>query len=182
MVLTSCFCRCKRIRLYNKIGSSFFPGPNPLPKEKPGCPKRQSGYRFSLVKSGFHYTARVTLPERRQRVQALMRQGVPLTIAFTRFTLGFQVRLERRWEWETLMPKETSLLQISHLAMVCTSFSNSHNKNIIADSPAKCKAFFQNNAIYADGIETEHKILQDCTPEGRRTGPQPLEAAALPVL
>lgn len=42
--------------------------------------------------------ARVTLPERRQRVQALIRVGVPLTIALTRFTLGFHARLERRWE------------------------------------------------------------------------------------
>ena len=39
--------------------------------------------------------ARVTLPERRQRVQTLTRHGVPLTIALTRFTLGFQVLLER---------------------------------------------------------------------------------------
>ena len=32
-------------------------------------------------------------------------------IAFTRLTLGFQVRLERRWEWETWIPKVTPLSQ-----------------------------------------------------------------------
>ena len=42
------------------------------------------------------HTARVTLPERRQRVQTYTCLGLPLTIALTRFTLGFQGRLERR--------------------------------------------------------------------------------------
>ena len=45
-----------------------------------------------------NYTARVTLPERRQRVQALIRRGEPLTIALTRFTLGFHVLFERLCE------------------------------------------------------------------------------------
>lgn len=39
--------------------------------------------------------ARVTFPERRQRVQTLILRGEPFTIALTRFTLGFQVLLER---------------------------------------------------------------------------------------
>jgi hypothetical protein len=42
-------------------------------------------------------------------------------IAFTRLTLGFQGRLERLWEWETLMPKVTPLSQNSHFAIRCTS-------------------------------------------------------------
>jgi hypothetical protein len=46
-------------------------------------------------------TARVTFPERRHLVHTLMCFGEPLTIAFTRFTLGFHARLERLWEWET---------------------------------------------------------------------------------
>jgi hypothetical protein len=41
------------------------------------------------------YTARVTLPERKQRVQAYTLRGEPFTTAFTRFTLGFQVLFER---------------------------------------------------------------------------------------
>ena len=45
--------------------------------------------------------ARSTLLERRHLVQAYTWHGVPLTTALTRFTLGFQVRLERLWEWET---------------------------------------------------------------------------------
>lgn len=65
----------------------------------------------------FFYTALVTLPERKQRVQAYTRFGVPLTSAFTRLIFGFQVLLERLWEWETLMPKDTSFPQISHLAI-----------------------------------------------------------------
>ena len=40
--------------------------------------------------------ALVTLPERIHRVQTYTWRGEPLTIAFTRFTLGFQGRLERR--------------------------------------------------------------------------------------
>ena len=67
------------------------------------------------------HTARVTLPERRHLVQTYTWVGVPSTIAFTRFTLGFQVRLERRWEWDTRMPKVTPLSQNSHLAMLLTS-------------------------------------------------------------
>jgi hypothetical protein len=39
-------------------------------------------------------------------------------MALTRFTLGFQVRLERLWEWLTLMPKAISLSQNWHFAMV----------------------------------------------------------------
>ena len=68
-----------------------------------------------------NHTARVTLPERRHLVQTYTWVGVPFTIAFTRFTLGFQTRLERRWEWETWMPKVTPLSQNSHLAMLLTS-------------------------------------------------------------
>ena len=63
------------------------------------------------------YSARSTLPERKQRVQAYTRFGVPLTSAFTRLIFGFQVLLERLCEWETLMPKDTSFPQISHLAI-----------------------------------------------------------------
>jgi len=43
-------------------------------------------------------TARSTLLERRHLVQAYTWQGVPLTTALTRFTLGFHARLERLWE------------------------------------------------------------------------------------
>ena len=56
-------------------------------------------------------TARSTLLERRHLVHAYTWHGVPLTIALTRFTLGFQARLERLWEWETLIPKVTPLPQ-----------------------------------------------------------------------
>lgn len=53
-----------------------------------------------------------------------MWQGVPLTIALTRFTFGFHVLLVLLCEWETLIPKVTPLPQTSHFAIVgCTSFS-----------------------------------------------------------
>ena len=42
--------------------------------------------------------ARSTLLERRHLVQAYTWQGVPLTTALTRLTLGFHARLERLWE------------------------------------------------------------------------------------
>ena len=58
-----------------------------------------------------YQTARVTLPERRHRVQTYTWRGVPSTIAFTRLTLGFHVRLDRLWEWDTLIPKVTPLSQ-----------------------------------------------------------------------
>ena len=32
-------------------------------------------------------------------------------------TLGFQVRFDLRWEWETLIPNETPFPQISHFAI-----------------------------------------------------------------
>ena len=83
-------------------------------------PLRKGGSLF-LSLGGTDQTARVTLPERKQRVQAYTRLGVPLTTALTRLMLGFQVRLERLWEWDTLMPKETSFPQKSHFAIFCTS-------------------------------------------------------------
>ena len=43
-------------------------------------------------------------------------------MALTLFTLGFQVLLERLWEWLTLIPKVTLLSQNSHLAKLYTSF------------------------------------------------------------
>ena len=52
-------------------------------------------------------------------------------MALTRFTLGFQVLLERLWEWETLIPKVTPLSQKSHFAISCTSYL----KNQLKSSP-----------------------------------------------
>ena len=72
--------------------------------------------------------ARSTLLERRHLVQAYTWHGVPLTTALTRFTLGFHARLERLWEWETLMPKVTPLSQKSHLAIHCTSYLHDNLK------------------------------------------------------
>ena len=79
------------------------------------------GFSISKTKNGAAYaapslvarnqTARSTLLERRHLVQAYTWHGVPFTMALTRFTLGFQVLLERLWEWETLIPKVTPLPQ-----------------------------------------------------------------------
>ena len=96
---------------------------------------------FLLVQEGSTQIARTTLLERRQREQTLMWQGVPLTIAFTRRTLGFQVLLDRLWEWETFIPKVTPLPQISHLAIVAPPSAIEHNKDILPDIPKKCKWF-----------------------------------------
>ncbi len=43
-------------------------------------------------------------------------RGEPSTRARTRWMLGFQRRLVRRWEWLTLMPNDGFLPQISHTA------------------------------------------------------------------
>jgi hypothetical protein len=59
----------------------------------------------------------VTLPERRQRVQAYTLQGEPLTTAFTLLTLGFQVLLDLLCECDTLMPNVTLFPQKSHFAI-----------------------------------------------------------------
>lgn len=84
--------------------------------KKSKAPKRTSE-PFCFNKIEFSQMARVTLPERKQRVQAYTLRGEPLTIALTLLTLGFHVLLERLCEWETLIPKETSLLQNSHFAI-----------------------------------------------------------------
>ena len=70
-----------------------------------------------LVCNMNHQMALVTLPERRQRVQALILCGEPLTIAFTRLTFGFHALFERLCEWETLIPNATALPHTSHFAM-----------------------------------------------------------------
>lgn len=53
---------------------------------------------IALTILSFTQIARVTLPERKQRVQAYTLRGEPLTIALTLLTLGFQVLLERLCE------------------------------------------------------------------------------------
>ncbi len=77
-----------------------------------GREERKNGIAKAMPQFIIPYqTARSTLLERRHLVQAYTWHGVPLTMALTRFTLGFQVRLERLWEWETLIPKVTPLPQ-----------------------------------------------------------------------
>lgn len=86
--------------------------------------------------------ARSTLPERRHLEQTYTWQGVPFTIAFTRFTFGFHVLLERLCEWDTLIPNVTPLPQNSHFAIIgCTSL-NKLTDSIITDFNLKCKCFF----------------------------------------
>ena len=96
--------------------------------------------------------ARVTLPERRQRVHAYTWQGLPSTRAFTRRTLAFQVLLERLWEWDTLIPKLTPFPQKSHLAIVAPPlFYQKVNVRIISNINEKSKylsAFFPNNFVF----------------------------------
>ena len=58
----------------------------------------------------------MTLPALRQEVQTLSRFGVAPTMARTRWMLGFQRRLVRRWECETEWPKDGFLPQTSQLA------------------------------------------------------------------
>lgn len=70
--------------------------------------------RFGTVKP---YWARVTFPARRQREQTQIVLLLPPMSALTFLMLGFQVRLVFLFEWETLLPNVTPLLQIAHFAM-----------------------------------------------------------------
>ena len=104
-------------------------------------------------------TARVTLPLRRQRVQAYTCLGLPSTMALTRFTFGFQVRLERLWEWLTLMPKAISLPQNSHFAtceappFLSISLYSMNSLSIIAERRDKCKLYFHPRGLFMPGGE-----------------------------
>ena len=87
-------------------------------------------------------------------------------MALTRFTLGFQVRLERLWEWETLIPKVTPLPQKSHLAIRCTSYLNNTQNppflrrlDMIADIAEKCKLFFQKNQTFFKKYDCYYGML-----------------------
>jgi len=55
-------------------------------------------------------------------------------MTLTLFTLGFHILLERLWEWDTLMPKDTPLSQISHFAnlphLLPRAFGIAANRNI----------------------------------------------------
>lgn len=57
-----------------------------------------------------------TLPDRMQEVHTLRRFGVPSTRARTRWMLGSQRRLVRRWEWLMFIPNDGFLPQSSHTA------------------------------------------------------------------
>ena len=73
--------------------------------------KAASSEENAVIFAAMDHTARSTLLERRHLVQAYTWHGVPLTTALTRLTLGLTARLERLWEWETLIPKVTPLPQ-----------------------------------------------------------------------
>lgn len=77
-------------------------------------------------------------------MHTLIRFGEPFTIAFTRITFGFQARLERLCEWETFIPKATSLPQISHFAKFVHLLYKGCQKAtclMVADFEFKCKLF-----------------------------------------
>ena len=76
-------------------------------------------------------------------------------MALTRFTLGFQVRLERLWEWLTLMPKAISLPQNSHFAIyVAPPFRliSVDSLNIIALRVQKSKRNLLSRALHKKNI------------------------------
>jgi uracil-DNA glycosylase len=58
--------------------------------------------------------ARWTRPALRHEVHTLSLRGVPFTTARTFWMLGFHRRGERRWEWETCIPKPGFFPQMSH--------------------------------------------------------------------
>ena len=73
-----------------------------------------------------------------------------MTIALTRFTLGFHVLFVRLCEWETLIPKVTPFPQISHFAirlhlLIDLSFQIKQRDYYII-SFRKMQAFFEKNS------------------------------------
>ena len=58
----------------------------------------------------------VTLPARMQEVHTCRRRGEPLTSARTRWMLGSQRLLVRRWEWLRFIPNDGCLPQTSQTA------------------------------------------------------------------
>src|ERR1700676_3728699 len=58
----------------------------------------------------------VILPARMQDVHTCNRRGEPFTSARTRWMLGSQRRLVRRWEWLRFIPNDGCLPQTSHTA------------------------------------------------------------------
>lgn len=119
--------------------------------------------------------ARSTLLERRHLVQAYTWQGVPFTTALTRFTLGFHSRLERLWEWETLIPKVTPLPQKSHFAIHCTSHPNHYLHNLHHNRALRYHTRFRRKMQAFFSLFFE-KVPADCpqartAPSARRTMP-----------
>lgn len=79
-----------------------------------------------------------------------------MTIALTRFTLGFHVLFVRLCEWETFIPKVTPFPQISHFAIRLHLLNYSSyppaeitaeldNMNIVTHIREKCKPFLKKN-------------------------------------
>ena len=58
----------------------------------------------------------MTLPAFRQEVHTLTRLGDPLMVARIRWMFGSHMRLVRRCECETLLPKPGPLAQMSQVA------------------------------------------------------------------
>lgn len=63
----------------------------------------------------------MTLPALMHDVQTFKRVGDPFTSARTRWMLGFQRRLFRRWENVTDLPNQGFLPQMSHTAAIDAS-------------------------------------------------------------
>ena len=69
-----------------------------------------------------------------------------MTIALTRFTLGFHVLLVLLCEWETLIPKVTPFPQISHFAIrlhLLKKLVKTYNMIILSQISEKCKCFLK---------------------------------------
>ena len=60
----------------------------------------------------------MTLPAFRHFAQTFRRLGAPFTMARTGWMFGFHLRLDRRWEWETCLPKNGVFPQMSHTAAI----------------------------------------------------------------
>ena len=107
--------------------------------------EKNRGTKF-LCQIHKNQTARVTFPERRQRVQTLTDFVFPFTTALTFLMLAFQVLFDLLCEWLTLIPKVVPFPQISHFAIYIhlQIIDNFHKTiSILTDNFQFCKIFFK---------------------------------------
>jgi hypothetical protein len=88
--------------------------------------------------AGVNYNARVTLPERMQLVQTLMRFTVPPSFILTDWMLAFHFLLVWRLECETLLPDVCPFPHIAHFLDISHLLSYYSHGSAAAERQTRC--------------------------------------------